>query len=122
MDNLIAAGKAKPMVVVMPAGHTRSNRATAPPRPASASGTDEFTQDFVTDLQPYIEKHYRVFRDRQHTAIAGLSMGGSQALNIAIPHLDRFGYIGVYSSGLFGIMGQGRPGKLPAPRRTAHNG
>jgi enterochelin esterase family protein len=51
---------------------------------------------------PYIEKHYRVFTDRAHTAIAGLSMGGSQTLNIAIPHLARFAYIGVFSSGLIG--------------------
>ena len=59
---------------------------------------------------PYAEKHYRVYTDRQHRAIAGLSMGGSQTLNIGIPNLDKFAYIGVYSSGIFGITGGGRGG------------
>ena len=99
LDNLIAAKKAKPMIVVMTAGHT-------PPRQGAAGGflspTDDFARDFTTDVMPYIEKHYRVFTDRAHTAIAGLSMGGSQTLNIAIPHLARFAYIGVFSSGLIG--------------------
>jgi enterochelin esterase family protein len=53
---------------------------------------------------PYAESHYRVYTDRQHRAIAGLSMGGSQTLNISIPHLDKFAYIGVYSSGLIGAF------------------
>ena len=64
---------------------------------------------------PYLEKHYRVFTDRARTAIAGLSMGGSQTLNISIPHLDRFAYVGVYSSGLIGefpgAAGPGRGGR-----------
>ncbi|MDB6128993.1 MAG: esterase, partial [Verrucomicrobiales bacterium] len=64
--------------------------------------TDEFVDDFVTDIMPYIEKNYRVMTDRSSRAIAGLSMGGSQTLNIAIPHLDQFAYIGVFSSGLLG--------------------
>ncbi len=110
LDNLIAAGTAKPMVVVMPAGHTRRSMQFTPPPVGSRPPADEFVQDFVTDLQPYIEKHYRVYSDRQHTAIAGLSMGGSQTLNIAVPHLSKFAYIGVYSSGLFGIVGPPRPG------------
>ena len=63
---------------------------------------------------PYAETHYRVYTDRAHRAIAGLSMGGSQTLNIAIPHLDKFAYIGVYSSGIFGIVPSGR-GTTPAP-------
>src|SRR5439155_6650790 len=79
---------------------------------AAAPGTppppDEFTQDFVTDIMPYAESHYRVIADRARRAIAGLSMGGSQTLNIAIPHLDKFAYIGVYSSGLIGAFGGGR--------------
>ncbi|HTS26964.1 MAG TPA: alpha/beta hydrolase-fold protein [Bryobacteraceae bacterium] len=121
LDNLIAAKKAKPMVVVMPAGHTSTagfggggrgagrgaaaTSGTAPPPP------DEFTQDFLTDIMPYAESHYRVLTDRPHRAIAGLSMGGSQTLNIAIPHLDKFAYIGVYSSGLIGSFGGGRGGR-----------
>ena len=53
---------------------------------------------------PYAETHYRVLRDRPHRAIAGLSMGGAHTLNIAIPHADEFAYVGVFSSGIFGIV------------------
>ena len=48
---------------------------------------------------PYVDKHYRIYTDRARTAIAGLSMGGSQSLNVGIAHLDRFAYIGVFSAG-----------------------
>jgi enterochelin esterase family protein len=114
LDNLIAAGKAKPMLVVMPAGHTgpfsfgRTRDASRPP-------VDEFAKDFVEDIMPYVEKNYRVYTDKPHRAIAGLSMGGSQTLNIAIPNLDKFAYIGVYSSGLIGAFGGGRAGATAAP-------
>jgi enterochelin esterase family protein len=110
LDNLIAAGKAKPMVVVMPAGHTSAARFGGP-RPA----VDEFAQDFMNDIMPYAEKHYRVYTDRQHRAMAGLSMGGGQTLNIGIPHLDKFAYLGVYSSGIFGITGGGPGGATQGP-------
>ena len=105
LDNLIAAKKSKPMVVVMPAGHTsQSTAGIAGP----VGAQDEFVQDFVTDIMPYAETHYRIQADRQHRAIAGLSMGGTQTLNIAIPHLDKFAYVGVYSSGLIGgLLGAG---------------
>ena len=117
LDNLIAANKAKPMVVVMPAGHTRATGGFGARGGAGAGGqppVDEFTQDFLTDILPYVEKNYRVQKDHQHRAIAGLSMGGSQALNIAIPHLDKFSYVGVYSSGLIGAFGGGRGGGASA--------
>src|SRR6185312_1927874 len=105
LDNLIATKKAKPMVVFMPAGHTREMTGGGRGAGAGApAGPDEFTQDFETDLMPYAESHYRVLNDRAHRAIAGLSMGGSQTLNIAIPHLDKFSYIGVFSSGLLGVL------------------
>lgn len=106
LDNLIAAGRVKPMVVVMPAGHTRpfgfGRGGTARPQ------TDEFVQDFLNDIMPTVEKSYRVYTDQKHRAIAGLSMGGGQTINIAIPHLEKFSYVGVYSSGIFGIVP--RPG------------
>lgn len=111
------------MVVVMPAGHTRRT-GTALGR----TGTEEFVNDFLTDVVPTIEKRYRVLTDRANTAIAGLSMGGNHTLHIAFPHLERFAYIGVYSSGLLGAFpelatGRGNtPGRLPlrprASRRT----
>jgi enterochelin esterase-like enzyme len=116
LDNLIAGQKAKPMVVVMPAGHTGPFRFGGG-RPAA----DEFAQDFLNDLLPYIEKHYRVLADRQHRAMAGLSMGGGQTLNIGIPHLDQFAYLGVFSSGVFGITGAGPGGAQPGPSFEEQN-
>jgi enterochelin esterase-like enzyme len=115
LDNLIAAKKAKPMIVVMPAGHTSAAGFGGGRGAALAPGPDEFTRDFTTDLMPYAESHYRVIGDRAHRAIAGLSMGGSQTLNIAIPHLDKFAYMGVFSSGLIGSFGGGRAGATPPP-------
>jgi enterochelin esterase family protein len=100
------------MVVVMPAGHTRAfgfgaGRAPSGETP-SRPPTDEFVQDFLNDIMPYVEKNYRVYADQPHRAIAGLSMGGGQTLNIAIADLTKFSYVGVYSSGVFGIAGGGR--------------
>ncbi len=99
VDNLIAAGKAKPMIIVMTAGHTGAMNFGGT-RPT----VDEFTQDFTQDVMPYIESNYRVKTDRDSRAIAGLSMGGAQTLNIGIPALEKFAYLGVYSSGVFGII------------------
>jgi enterochelin esterase-like enzyme len=106
LDNLIAAKKARPMVVVMPAGHTRpfGRGPGATPGSGGQPPVDEFVEDFLTDIMYYVEKNYRVLTDRPHRAIAGLSMGGNQALTIAIPHLDKFAYVGVFSSGLLGAF------------------
>ena len=118
LDNLIAAKKAQPMIVVMPAGHTNGPTpgigGPAPALTIPAGQPDEFTQDFTGAIRPYVEKHYRVRTGREHRAIAGLSMGGSQTLNIAIPHLTDYAYVGVFSSGLLGGGGRGR-GAAPAP-------
>jgi len=110
MDNLIAGHKAKPMVIVMPAGHTSA--AFNMPRAGDAAARDEFAEDFVTDIMPYVETHYRVLTDRAHRAMAGLSMGGGQTLNISMSHLDRFAYLGVFSSGVFSMR---RPGAGASP-------
>jgi enterochelin esterase-like enzyme len=99
IDNLIADKKAKPMIVVMPAGHT-SAAGFNPGRAGELAPRDEFQEDFLTDLMPYVEKNYRTLNDRPHRAIAGLSMGGGQTLNAAFTHLDRFAYVGVFSSGV----------------------
>ena len=119
LDNLIAAGKAKPMVVVMPAGHTP--RATG--SVVGTSATQDFVGDFVKDVMPWIESHYRVRTDRANTAIAGLSMGGQQTLAVAIPRLERFAYIGVFSSGLISafpeLAGRGRGAAAPAAPAAA---
>lgn len=108
LDNLIATGKAVPMVVVMPHGHT------GPFRMGQGFG-DEFEREFVADIMPQMEKRYRVHTDRAHRALAGLSMGGAHTLNIGIPQLEKFAYLGVFSSGIFGITG-GPGGNPQGPR------
>jgi enterochelin esterase family protein len=109
LDNLIAAGKAKPMVVAMPAGHTGAWNFGRGLR------SDEFSQDFLNDIMPYIENQYRVLTDRGQRAIAGLSMGGAQTLNIMVAKPEAFAFVGVFSSGVFGITGRG-PGAGNAER------
>lgn len=106
LDNLIASKKAKPMIVVMPAGHTTSGM--------TRGASDEFTRDFVSDIMPYVESNYRVYADRAHRAIAGLSMGGGQTLTLMTANPEKFAYVGVFSSGLFGAFGPTRP-DAPAP-------
>jgi enterochelin esterase-like enzyme len=98
LDNLIAAGDALPMIVVMPDGH--------PPVPGEAQRSmrlELFAREFAADVKPYIESHYRVRTGRADTAIAGLSMGGAHTLEIAMADLTEYAYIGVFSSGVFGI-------------------
>jgi enterochelin esterase family protein len=108
LDNLIAARKAKPMVLVMPAGHTAV--------PATPGSREAFVKEFVADIMPFVEKNFRVRTDRASRAIAGLSMGGGQTLNIAIPNLEKFAYVGVYSAGLSGGGGgRGAAGTSGAP-------
>ena len=97
LDNLIAAGNAKPMIVVMPAGHTSTHMDMR----AMTTGSDPFIADLMKDIIPYVEKNYRVIADPEHRAIAGLSMGGMQTLNAALLHPGFFSYVGVFSSGLF---------------------
>ncbi len=101
LDNLIAAKKAKPMIVVMPAGHTGPFSFGAPAKPAAGRGpvgNAGFEDDFEKDIRPYVEKHYRVATGRTDRAIAGLSMGGAQTLNLFGSHPEEFGYVGVFSS------------------------
>lgn len=100
LDNLIAEGKVKPMIVVMPAGHTGPFSFAA----MRKLGADEFLDEFEQDIKPLVEKSFRTLKGRNNRAIAGLSMGGMHTLNIATPHLQEYAYIGVYSSGVFGIV------------------
>jgi enterochelin esterase-like enzyme len=103
LDNLIAEGKAKPMIVVMPAGHT--------PRPGGlfgpAGAADPFVGDFLQDVMPYVERNYRTLPGRTNRAIAGLSMGGNHTLQIGLPNLDKFAWVGVFSSGFLGGQNPG---------------
>ena len=105
LDNLIAARKAKPMIVVMPSGHV--NGAGAALGAEIPAQDDAFLKDFSADILPYVEKNYRALTDRPNRAIAGLSMGGMQTLNIAVPHLDQFAYVGVFSSGILTAAARG---------------
>lgn len=111
IDNLINDKKAKPMVVVMPAGHTTKNFSMGG---GVNTMVDDFSNDFINDIMPYVENNYRVLTDRGNRAIAGLSMGGMQTLNITMKDLSKFAYIGVYSSGIFGL-GNTMPGQNSSP-------
>ncbi len=103
LDNLLADKKIRPMIVVMPAGHQPGQSGIpgmgTAPGGGSAPAVNPFTSEFMTDIMPYVEKYYRTINDRRHRAIAGLSMGGMQTLDIAFSHLDKFSQIGVFSSG-----------------------
>ncbi len=104
LDNLIAAKKAKPMIVVMPAGHT-GPFSFIMPAAVKGLGSARFEDDFLQDVRPYIETNYRVLAGRPNRAIAGLSMGGAQTLEVAFARPKEFGYVGVFSSGvIFGKM------------------
>lgn len=97
LDNLIAAGKAKPMIVAMPNTH---GCATADPSPAGSD--DKCSQEYVKDIVPYVDAHYRTKADREDRALAGLSMGGFVVLHTGFPHLDLFSELYIYSSGHIG--------------------
>jgi enterochelin esterase family protein len=84
----------------MPAGHTGPFN-----RGGGALGIDEFVREFERDIRPFVERSYPVLTGPRSTAIAGLSMGGAQTLEIAIKHLKDFGYVGVFSSGVLGGSG-----------------
>ncbi|HUQ51964.1 MAG TPA: alpha/beta hydrolase-fold protein [Gammaproteobacteria bacterium] len=99
LDNLIAAGDARPMIVVMPDGHTSRFGGGG----AAGLNMAEFEREFTRDIKPHVETNYRIRGGRASTAIAGLSMGGAQALDIAVGDLRSYAYVGVYSSGVFGI-------------------
>ncbi|MFO0845659.1 MAG: alpha/beta hydrolase-fold protein [Gemmataceae bacterium] len=102
LDNLIAAKKAKPMLVVMPAGHTGPFSFIMPTAPAKGGGvgSSRFEDDFLKDVVPHVEKHYRVQAGSAGRAIAGLSMGGAQTLNVAVSRPGQFAHVGVFSSGV----------------------
>jgi enterochelin esterase family protein len=94
LDSLIAARKAKPMIVVMENGY--GTRAGSTPEPNSR-GNEAFGEVVMKDLIPEIDRAFRTHPDRLHRAIAGLSMGGGQALSIGLTNLDTFAYIGNFS-------------------------
>ena len=97
-DNLLAEGKTTPMIVVMPNGRAQKNDRAVGNVFASAPAFAAFEQDLLKDVIPTIESRYSVKADREHRALAGLSMGGGQSLNFGLAHLDTFAWIGGFSS------------------------
>src|SRR6185295_9039697 len=100
MDNLYADKKAEPMIIVMPNGRAmkddRAGGNVFDSLKVKAFAT--FEKDLLNDLIPFVEKTYPVLTDREHRAIAGLSMGGGQSLNFGLGNLDKFAWIGGFSS------------------------
>ncbi len=99
LDNLIAEGKAKPMIVVMPNGRAQKDDRPIGDIFAHIPAFLVFERDLLDDVIPTIEARYAVRADRDHRALAGLSMGGGQTMNIGFAHLDKFGWLGAFSSG-----------------------
>jgi enterochelin esterase-like enzyme len=96
MDNLIAANKAKPFIIVMPYGHTPSS----PPVMRSIGRYEAFEKDLIEDVIPYVQECYRLGTEQKDRAIAGLSMGGGQSLTIGLGNPDVFGWVGAFSSAI----------------------
>jgi enterochelin esterase-like enzyme len=94
LDNLIAAGKARPMIIAMP-----NTSACASYVPSAPGKDDACTQEYLKDIIPYVDSHYRTKAGRDNRALAGLSMGGFVVLHTGLPHLDTFSELYVYSSG-----------------------
>jgi pimeloyl-ACP methyl ester carboxylesterase len=116
LDNLIAAGKAQAMIVVMETGYATQPAAPFGPAPALApaaagSNPSAFESIVLDDLIPMIDSTYRTVADREHRAMAGLSMGGAQTLQITLSHLDQFSWIGCFSAPIRGF-----------DAKTAYNG
>ena len=96
LDNLLAAGKAVPMIMVM-----TDTRACADVVPAKPPTDDACTVHYRQSLMPYVEKNYRTINDRNHRAIGGLSLGGVVSFNVGLSHLELFSQLYIYSSGFF---------------------
>jgi enterochelin esterase-like enzyme len=98
LDNLLAEGKIKPMIVVMPYGHVPREIKTPNP-PASQNDPAAIEKELLTAVKPMVETKYRVLADRNHRAIGGLSMGAGQSMSIGLHKLDQFAYIAAFSGG-----------------------
>jgi enterochelin esterase family protein len=103
LDNLIADRKARPMLIVMPQGHALQAAGVAPLVRIAGEATmysERFPKDLLEDVIPLVETNYRAIPDADHRAIAGLSMGGGQALAIGLAHQDLFHYVLGYSAAI----------------------
>jgi enterochelin esterase family protein len=100
LDNLIAAGRAKPMVVVMPFGHPEASPAVGHSAPFAARDAAAFARDLIDEIMPLVQRTYRVSSQADQRAIAGFSMGAGQALSIGLSRLDLFHAIGAFSGSI----------------------
>ncbi len=98
LDNLIADGQAVPMIVVMPNGRAQKDDRPGPNPMATAPAFAVFERDLLDDVIPAIQARYSTLTNRESRALAGLSMGGGQALNFGLGHLDTFAWVGGFSS------------------------
>jgi enterochelin esterase family protein len=111
LDNLIAQGKAKPMIMVTPLGYGNSG---GPGGAMSAEMIPSYARTIVEEVLPQVEKEYNVTNDRNQRAIAGLSMGGAEATFVGLNHLDKFAWIGSFS-GAYVMWPGARGARPPAP-------
>jgi enterochelin esterase-like enzyme len=98
LDNLLEAKQIVPMIVVLPNGRARPNDRAEGNVFESAPAFGEFDRDLFGSVIPFIDTKYSTFADREHRALAGLSMGGGQTLNFGLAHPDVFAYVGAFSS------------------------
>jgi enterochelin esterase family protein len=122
LDNLIAGKKAQPMLVVMPQGHALQAAGVA--KMVRLTGetqmySERFPKDLLGDVIPLVERRFRVIADADHRAIAGLSMGGGQALTIGLAHPDMFHYVLGYSAAISGQFLNGAENTLVADASKA---
>jgi enterochelin esterase-like enzyme len=117
LDNLIAQGRAVPMIVVMPYGNVMVG--TPPPTsPQAADMYRVFSDELMGNIVPFVESRYRVIPDREHRAIAGFSRGGGQSLFTGFHNLDQFAWIGSYAAYLTPEVFESRFGQLAARPET----
>jgi enterochelin esterase-like enzyme len=100
LDNLYSEGKVEPMIIVMPNGRAMKDDSASGNimAPDKVQAFAAFEKDLLNDLIPFIERKYPTLKDREHRAIAGLSMGGGQSLNFGLGNLDKFAWVGGFSS------------------------
>jgi len=111
LDNLIAEGKARPMIIVMEDGGITPGMNGARGGggrggPGAANASMPFTSQIINDVLPEIDAHYRTVADRDHRAMAGLSLGGTQTYQVTQANMDKFAYVGIFSAP-FGFPGTG---------------
>ena len=125
LDNLIAAGKAVPMIVVMPRGYGVEDFAKHPisiwgNKALVAENLTLFTQAFEIEVMPAVEREYNIAKGRENHAIAGLSMGGLEATTIGLNHTDQFAWVAGMSSALIGASFDERiPNMTPEAAKKA---